>query len=145
MEVPEIDEQIESRVTFKKKKKTQVPANWVWEIPKWDETELLQQNKFHCSAVYHKSLWTISGGYDPSLPFGWEDWDFWIRITERGSLRPYRIKEPLFKYRIRPNAMHNFCQKNYVVCFALMKTLHPYTYSKDVYSFQFIIKTKHLL
>ncbi len=116
---------------------------FTWEIGFWDERDLLRRNKFHCSGIFEKKLWRLAGGYDVSLPFGWEDWDFWygthlsngfarIRITRQTTLVPVRIPEPLFFYRLGEETMHKFCEKNYRICFALLQTSHPDMYSKDV-------------
>jgi len=48
-----------------------------WEIPPWDPEMLAKKNLFHCSALFKKKLWEKTEGYNPSLLFGWEDWDFW--------------------------------------------------------------------
>jgi hypothetical protein len=102
-----------------------------WPIPDWDPVDLLKRNKFHCSAVFKKRVWETAGGYDPSLPFGWEDWDFWIRIVERGTLVPKTIAEPLFKYRVRSASMHQFCVKHFSICYALLQTMHPYSFTME--------------
>ena len=119
-----MDEEMDTRRNSAKPKNT-----FSWPIPEWDPIDLLKKNKFHCSAVFKKSVWEVAGGYDPSLPFGWEDWDFWIRVVERGSLIPRTIPEPLFKYRVRSNSMHQFCVKYFSICYALLQTMHPYLYT----------------
>jgi hypothetical protein len=85
--------------------------------------------------VFDKELWRVANGYDPVLPFGWEDWDFWIRIAQQTTLVPYHQHESLFHYRLGPNSMHKFCQAHFDVCFALLQTLHPSLYPRDVCPF----------
>ncbi|GBG88402.1 hypothetical protein CBR_g47101 [Chara braunii] len=35
-------------------------------------------NKFHASVLISRALMTQVGGYDPAIPWGLEDWNFWL-------------------------------------------------------------------
>ena len=39
-------------------------------------------NKFHASVVVDAALARQVGGYDPSLPWGLEDWNFWLHAAK---------------------------------------------------------------
>lgn len=75
-------------------------ASGVLRLPDFSRERLLSENLLFASAVFRKNDWQAAGGYCTSLRFGWEDWDFWIAMTRRGT-RVARIPEALFKYRIR--------------------------------------------
>ncbi|EGC40596.1 hypothetical protein DICPUDRAFT_73885 [Dictyostelium purpureum] len=121
-----------------------------WKIPKWDSNKLTQNNLLHCSTMFKKSLWSAIGGYDTSLWFGWEDWDFWIRADHYfknnkliirhdnntinnkimvNGLNPIIIDEYLFYYRVKKEGLHSFCKVNFKLCYSLFQTLHPYIFS----------------
>ncbi len=70
----------------------------------FDYNEFSKRNLIPCTACFYKEDWEIAGGYDESLKNGFEDWDFWISLVEKG-IRVHKIKEPLFYYRQRSDSM----------------------------------------
>jgi GT2 family glycosyltransferase len=34
--------------------------------------------------MYKKIIWSTVSGYDESMIFGWEDYDFWLRAAKEG-------------------------------------------------------------
>lgn len=56
------------------------------------------------SAMFRKECWDKCGGYDEEMKSGYEDWDFWIRLTAAGW-RVHVLKEYLLNYQIRENSM----------------------------------------
>ncbi|EFA82524.1 hypothetical protein PPL_04212 [Heterostelium album PN500] len=101
-----------------------------WSIPDWDRESLKFKNLLHCSALFRKDLWETVGGFDNNLWFGWEDWDFWLRLDRKlpDGLDIKVIREELFNYRMKPG-MHSFCKDNFQLCFSMFQTLHPEEYS----------------
>lgn len=61
---------------------------------------LLIDNSIFCSAMYRRSDFERIGGYDVAIPFGFEDWEFWIRMLASGG-KVAQIPEELFYYRIK--------------------------------------------
>jgi hypothetical protein len=48
------------------------------------QIDIRKQNAFHCSALFLRSLWAEHGlVFRPVLAWGWEDWDFWIRVHDK--------------------------------------------------------------
>ncbi len=47
---------------------------------------VIQSNTIYCNAVFSRRVWEAVGGYDESemMRFGYEDWEFWIRLLEYG-------------------------------------------------------------
>lgn len=68
-----------------------------------DIKKTLIYNQTHVSAIFKRSLWDATKGFDKSFKKGWEDWDFIIRILEMGVLF-YKIPKPMLLYRIRKNS-----------------------------------------
>lgn len=75
-----------------------------WSLPEYSLPLMLAVNVIFCSGVFRKEDWEKAGGYDPRMKYGYEDWDLWLSLIERGK-RVYRIPEVLFYYRIKPEAM----------------------------------------
>ena len=67
--------------------------------------KMLVGNYIDMCAFVRKKTWEEVGGFDESLlVFGFEDWEFWIRIGETKWLFQH-INEPLFNYRIREGSV----------------------------------------
>jgi glycosyltransferase involved in cell wall biosynthesis len=67
--------------------------------------KILVGNYIDMCAFVRKKTWEEVGGFDESLlVFGFEDWEFWIRIGQTKWLF-YHINEPLFNYRIREGSV----------------------------------------
>jgi glycosyltransferase involved in cell wall biosynthesis len=56
------------------------------------------------SAMFRKECWQKTGGYDEEMKSGYEDWEFWIRVTAAGW-KVQVLKEYLLNYQIRENSM----------------------------------------
>lgn len=65
---------------------------------------LLYVNQLVATSLYRKSCWLQVGGYDESMKTGFEDWDFWLNVTQKGW--EYLIVEDfLFYYRKAKQSM----------------------------------------
>jgi glycosyltransferase involved in cell wall biosynthesis len=78
--------------------------NGEWLLPDYSLEEMLLNNVIFCAAVFRKVDWDLVGGFDPEMVHGWEDYDFWLSLIERGRTVK-RIPEILFYYRIRSDSM----------------------------------------
>lgn len=76
----------------------------IWNLPEYSYDRLLFQNHIFCSAVYRKSDFDATNGYDDKMKSGWEDWDFWLSLLKRGD-KVYKIERVHFYYRIRQSSM----------------------------------------
>jgi glycosyltransferase involved in cell wall biosynthesis len=52
------------------------------------------------TSMFKKSDWARVGGYDETMRSGFEDWEFFIRLTKIGKYA-FVIQKPLFNYRKR--------------------------------------------
>jgi glycosyltransferase involved in cell wall biosynthesis len=72
----------------------------MYSLPDYDPRALLIDNCIYPAALYRKTDWKAVGGYSEKMVYGWEDWDFWISLSELNK-RVVKIPEPLFYYRVR--------------------------------------------
>lgn len=66
----------------------------------YDPRALLVDNCIYPAALFRKDDWKNVGGYSEKMVYGWEDWDFWISLSELNK-QVVKIPEPLFFYRVR--------------------------------------------
>jgi glycosyltransferase involved in cell wall biosynthesis len=86
-----------------------------------DENNFLFSNQCPACAMVRTNCWRAVGGYDENMVYGYEDWEFYIRITQQGW-KVHVIPEILFFYRQTKKSTHkNFTLKhrpelvNYIV------------------------------
>ncbi len=60
-------------------------------------------NYIDAMALVRKSAWALAGGYD-HVRYGWEDFDLWARIAERGGYG-INVGEILADYRVHEHSM----------------------------------------
>jgi len=56
-----------------------------WNLPEYSEDGMLTMNKIFCTALFRKSDYLETKGYNPNMVYGWEDWDFWLSLIENGK------------------------------------------------------------
>lgn len=72
--------------------------NFVRDLPEYDFWRLLWENQLPICSLVRRRAWEEAGGYNPNMAGGFEDWDFWIALGERGWFGRH-IPETLFNYR----------------------------------------------
>lgn len=75
-----------------------------WDMPEYSLDKILNHNVIFCTALFRKADWEAVGGYNINMVYGWEDWDFWLSLINRGN-KVYRIPKVHFFYRIREASM----------------------------------------
>ena len=75
-----------------------------WKPLGGDLRNFLYRQESCASAMFRKECWEKLGGYDEQMKTGYEDWEFWIRLTSAGYI-VHVIKEFLFHYRITSKSM----------------------------------------
>jgi len=78
--------------------------HWTWKPEHCDLPALLARNTVNGAAVVRRQAFEAVGGYDASMREGCEDWDFWLRLVERG-FEGAIVPEVLFYYRRRSDSM----------------------------------------
>jgi len=91
-----------------------------WRVPEFDLAHLVDANFIDACALFRRRVWEDVGGYDEHMPhMGWEDWDFWLRVSLKGW-RFVHLDEVAFEYRVRAGSMltevnrHNTVMDNYL-------------------------------
>jgi glycosyltransferase involved in cell wall biosynthesis len=78
-----------------------------------DVKNFLIENNCTSAALFHKICWKQVNGYTERMTKGFEDWDFWIKLTSRGWI-VHIIKQPLFFYRVKEKSMYTKAQELYL-------------------------------
>lgn len=65
--------------------------------------DFLMYNQATGSVMFRKIEFIAVGGYDETMRFGFEDWEFYIRLLEKGG-SAFVIPEFLFHYRLKQNS-----------------------------------------
>lgn len=73
-------------------------------MEKFSLKNLATFNTFFSACFFKKEDWERVGGYDETLIFGLEDWDFWISILKDGG-KVYKINKTCFYYRMKEQSM----------------------------------------
>lgn len=69
-----------------------------WVLPPFSFPEILWENMIFVSGMFRRRDWKACGGFSTAMTEGWEDWEFWLSLIERGC-QVYQIPETLFFYR----------------------------------------------
>lgn len=70
-----------------------------------NEYNFLFSSQCPACAMVRKNCWDEIGGYDEKMVYGYEDWEFYIRITQKGWL-VHVIPERLLFYRQTKKSTH---------------------------------------
>lgn len=102
---------------------------------------IVYQNCVFCSALFRKKTFDLVGGYSTNLKYGYEDWDFWLKILDykRDSIF-YKINQVLFYYRIRGNSMlRSITPEQNLFLYKTICNSH-----KNLYPYRYILKVNIL-
>ena len=92
---------------------------------------LLDRNYLTYAALIRKQDWENSGGYDESLKcFGYEDWEFWLRLGARHRFGHYMPKS-LFRYRKHGTSLYDSALARHQDFVAYIRSLHPELYEYE--------------
>lgn len=75
-----------------------------WNLPEYSLERMLVDNIIFCSAFFRRADWLAVGGYDPGMVYGWEDYEFWLSLIERGR-KVVMLPETFFLYRVASDSM----------------------------------------
>jgi len=93
---------------------------------------LADHNVIPGPSIYRKELWWRTGGYERALPWGAEDYNFWLGCAQLG-LRPYRIPGALFKYRQHAEgSMLSNLMKRWRTVEAMVRTINAHLYPDNL-------------
>ena len=75
-----------------------------WNLPEYDYKSLLWNNMVFCTAMFRRSDYDKTKGYNTNMVYGNEDWDLWLSLLGEND-KVYRIPEVLFFYRKHGNSV----------------------------------------
>ena len=79
--------------------------NGIWHVGDFKPLALLDGNYIDACAVFRKSVYNLTKGYDQNLPYqGHEDWDFWLQVLQT-KFEFYYLDEITFDYRVTKTSM----------------------------------------
>lgn len=112
----------------------------VWTPNAYTPELLPEQNTFPAMCLFRKSLWEDAGGYDPSHPWGMEDWNFWLRCMRVGIV-PMQLPFPGLLYRTHEGgSMYTRMMQHWEEAKALNHTMLP-----DIYGTGRVLQAHALL
>ncbi len=76
----------------------------VWRVPDFKLDEMATGNRIDACAAFRREVWEQCGGYDEDIQVGWEDWDYWLSVAEKGW-HFFHVPEVLFEYRVQSESM----------------------------------------
>jgi glycosyltransferase involved in cell wall biosynthesis len=103
---------------------------WTWQPESCELPDLLNTNTVNGAAMVRREAFLAAGGFDEALRDGFEDWDFWITLVERG-FKGRILPEVLFNYRRRGDSMSRDMMKG-----DLFARLHRVLAQKHAPSYQ---------
>ena len=71
---------------------------WVSRLKHPTCSDYVQANQSMCCSLFRRKWWEKVGGLDESMRSGYEDWDFWVRMTSAGASVTV-VDQVLFYYR----------------------------------------------
>lgn len=88
-------------------------------------------NVLYYASMFTRTAWEAAGGYNPNMVHGYEDWDFWLGLLERGA-RFARLPEVGFYYRKHGATMLSRADKNRLWLRCRLTANHPALYAPDL-------------
>ncbi|HET9768508.1 MAG TPA: glycosyltransferase family A protein [Thermoanaerobaculia bacterium] len=83
--------------------------DWAWQPQRCDLAAVLAEDTVLTASPVRRQSVLEAGGWDAGMPVpGYEDWDLWITLLERGA-RGTILPEVLFHYRRRRGSMSDGC------------------------------------
>ena len=110
-----------------------------WQLPPYSLERMLLDNLIFCSAFFRREDWQAFGGYDPGMIYGWEDYDFWLGLIEKGR-KVVRLEDTLFYYRVASDSMVRSKEKwQKVAMFRRIYERHQQLFSENIESWIHIL------
>ena len=98
-------------------------SNWLWNVPVFDSQKTLTYGPFPVMSLYPRKLWDQVHGYSSALPYGNEDYDFWMTLMEVG-LQGHKLKGVHTFYRFKRRSMMRDSSNFTSVEYAMLHTRH---------------------
>ena len=91
----------------------------------WDVDLLVHGAYIDAMAMFRKDAWSNLGGYaDNPAVYGWEDYDLWLSVAERGW-RADLVTRVVGRYREQPGSMRKISDIDMATNFVTLRERHP--------------------
>lgn len=91
----------------------------------WDPDLLVHGAFIDAMALWRKAAWQAVGGYtDDDQIYGWEDYDLWLALAERGE-RADLVTQIVGRYREQPGSMRKISDIDMEANFVRLRERHP--------------------
>lgn len=101
-----------------------------WEAVKPRLENLKVRNGLVYCSLIRRAAFLETGGYNPRMTWGYEDWNLWIDIMKRGW-DIIALMEPLFHYRVKAASMFTEAAKHHEELVSIIHKLHPDLYGDE--------------
>lgn len=98
--------------------------------PQYNFYKLLFQNICSVTSLFRKEAWEEVGGFNEKMKDGYEDWDFWISLGEKGWFG-HRIPDILFNYRKHGKSMIDDAVEKHDDLVKQIRENHPELYKPE--------------
>ncbi|HKO79454.1 MAG TPA: glycosyltransferase family A protein [Chitinophagaceae bacterium] len=78
--------------------------SYKWKPRGGNALNFLFRNECCGNSLFRRKVWEEAGGFDEQMKSGYEDWEFWIRVTKSGWVVKV-LRQYLFNYRITAKSM----------------------------------------
>ena len=68
----------------------------------FDPERFLRSNQATVTSLFRREIYDLVGGFKKVMEIGWEDWEFWISVYEKGW-QGHRLVKPYLYYRQHPS------------------------------------------
>ena len=96
---------------------------------------LLFNNFMPVSSLFRRTAWEITGGYAEGI-LGFDDWEFWIKLAERGMVFR-KVDKITYFHHVHANNMWLRDKSKWSRIIAQIRALHP-----DLYTAQHLAKVR---
>ena len=96
--------------------------------------DVLLNPSIYATAIFRTEDWKSVGGFREEMREGWEDFDFWISIIEKGREVIY-VEDPVFEYRRHQSSRDtdfSASQEKLLNAFESIYRNHPSIYSENI-------------
>jgi glycosyltransferase involved in cell wall biosynthesis len=104
--------------------------NFIHVPPRYNFYRLLFTNITSVTSTFRRVAWEQVGGFKDNMRDGYEDWEFWISIGEKGWLG-HLIPDVLFNYRKHGHSMLTDAVKKHDELVQKIRNNHPELYKPE--------------
>lgn len=103
----------------------------IWHVGRFSLEDLKRNNRIVVQSLFRKAAWEECNGFNEVMRLGYEDWDFWLRLAERGW-KWQGIPEPLALYRKHGTSVHEVTFGKRLALIANIILEHPQLYGPSL-------------